>query len=1552
MAVVGGVMINALKVISKRLTKCFILVLAFSACWSLTAMAATYSLPDGALPSGCTKKGSNKINCSSVNLGLDDEVNVTKSVQWNISGNAFFNSRVKINQSGNASSLTIDVKGNLTTETDVRLVANISVDGSVTLKDRTNLTGNLNADQNITLESGVVVSGNVTALKDIVVKSAGTIAGNINSINENVTLEAGSRISGNVSARKKVELKSNVQISGNVNPGKQLNKADEVIIESGSYVTGSVTADKITNKQIGSIGGVASCNSSDGSNPVSCGSSGGTSGNCPAPQTGGSSLAGKVIVNEMSFHGDTANGDWFELYVNDGTHNLQNWKVTLRGSGGINQVITLPNVTIPWSSAPNGRFIIFAASTSHSAIQAAISKGILQQNVNLFINPNIALHNTLQEILITDASNNLVYYVGYANNQSQANNFVYSCADDYPAFADTVIKSGNDDTACTTTDGVSSGTLPSDWSAGCNGGESTVGYSNAGDSVTAIIPKYRAEHLTTGTVGQPVNVTVKACLSDDCSSLLPGAVIGQIAIQSGNAALSQTSLSFNGGQTTLQLTPSAAGTVVFALSSMQVAAGSALSPASPVCLNTANSASSGCQVTVAAAEQCFVENFANTNNWYQTNLNSTPPSLQSSPSRLRLTTDAQNQSTSITFKRSFPASGNRLTVEFDHYAYGGNGADGISLVLSDATQVPFPGSYGGSLGYAQRNNGNQGFRGGWLGVGFDEYGNYSLDSEGRVGGIGGSLRPNAIGVRGASSTNYNWLIGTNSPLSPTLQNGASFGRGDRYRITIDSTVSSAPILKLERKVSEQTSYVSLINNQNLQTLGQPAPPANLLLSFTGSTGSNTNFHEITNVQVCSVLPSVPIEIGNPIHHFRFSYSAGVTCQSNSIEVRACLNADCSQLYTQPVSVTLSASNSGSWPGDSTINLNNGVGTLALAKTETGLSVISLASSSVLPANPVQCRDTGTADANCDVRFNNTALRFSTIANQVAGIWSSENNKLQIIETVAETGACAARVASSATVGLAYQCVNPTTCIAGQQLRIQDTSISPTTNVGIQANNTGPNWLYQNAVLSFAAAESDFSLMYSDVGRLQLKARLDLTATANQPAISLEALSNEFVVRPYQINAVAAHASGSPTNVNPSTQQTGAGFIASGDPFDLYVQVLNANGQITPNFGNEQTPEQISLSYGLAYPASGLVGTITGNALTRLSTGSYSGSWLGQNLTWDEVGSLSLSAAVLDEDYLGAGAGAAQTSVPYLLGRFYPAEIRHLSSTTVNACTNFTYMDQPGISLSYMLQAVNRSGQRTHNYGVGYQNKYKLTLVAENMDNGVNFVSRMEPARLSVGNSEWVLGENSLVLANQVFSKPSPLIPADGPFTQLQLGLALDANGSADLIALAAANMNAITPGNCAGDTSCNAVKVGNPIHVRYGRLQLENVYGPEDISLPVLLTAQYWDSTSQRFVRNVDDSCTSVSSSQLDVTGVVSSATGSGTLTNGQNLPGTILLPVSGVAGTASLTYQLLTPPAALPYYLGFPWSGGTNNENPKAEAVFGRYRGNKRQIFWQEKLN
>ena len=250
------------------------------------------------------------------------------------------------------------------------------------------------------------------------------------------------------------------------------------------------------------------------------------------------------------------------------------------------------------------------------------------------------------------------------------------------------------------------------------------------------------------------------------------------------------------------------------------------------------------------------------------------PQVVSSPTvtsnRLRLTDNSGNRSTFAQLKKWFPGANNKVVVEFDFFAWGSNsGADGVSMVLSDASVAPTPGGFGGSLGYANRSGGD-GFGGGWLGIGLDEFGNFPGNGEGRRGYPAGYTAPagaavaagfarNSISVRGSGSgqsAGYALLANTGT-LATAVQTGTNTTDSTtkhRYRVTMDHSNSVNAFVSVERDTTGTgSSFTTVIPAFDIKVAaaGQAPVPENMLLSFTGSTGGSTNNHEIANVRVCA-----------------------------------------------------------------------------------------------------------------------------------------------------------------------------------------------------------------------------------------------------------------------------------------------------------------------------------------------------------------------------------------------------------------------------------------------------------------------------------------------------------------------------------------------------------------------------------------------------------------------------------------------------------------------------------------------------------------------------
>lgn len=227
---------------------------------------------------------------------------------------------------------------------------------------------------------------------------------------------------------------------------------------------------------------------------------------------------------------------------------------------------------------------------------------------------------------------------------------------------------------------------------------------------------------------------------------------------------------------------------------------------------------------------------------------------------IKLTDAVENQAGFAPFKSTAPvSSGQGISVSFNFYAYGGTGGDGIGFFLVDGNQTTIvPGGVGGSFGYAPRTDlGTPGLAGGYLGIAFDSYGNFSNPTEGRAGGP--SRIPNSIAVRGsaAASTPYNYLIGTDTlpiPLNSPLLDRASARRRAQIDLTADGVLTVR--LDLNNDLDFDDSGEIPISNFNVAAVNG-AVPGTIRFGFAASTGANTDIHEIDDFSV-TTLTGTPI----------------------------------------------------------------------------------------------------------------------------------------------------------------------------------------------------------------------------------------------------------------------------------------------------------------------------------------------------------------------------------------------------------------------------------------------------------------------------------------------------------------------------------------------------------------------------------------------------------------------------------------------------------------------------------------------------------------------
>ncbi|WP_240222512.1 DUF6701 domain-containing protein [Rheinheimera hassiensis] len=923
----------------------------------------------------------------------------------------------------------------------------------------------------------------------------------------------------------------------------------------------------------------------------------------------------------------------------------------------------------------------------------------------------------------------------------------------------------------------------------------------------------------------------------------------------------------------------------------------------------------------SGALQCLADNFPgalSTDSWV-TSISSGNFAPQVVNGRLRLTQAIGNQATSATYQRLYPSANNRVVVEFDYWAYGGNGADGLAVVLSDATITPQAGSFGGPLGYGFKP-GIPGFAGGWLGFGLDEYGNFS--NEGGTTNVG--FRPQSVVIRGSGSgTNgYNYLRGScsngtinqNSCLSPAVDGNQSTPH--RYRFIIDTRSSGSTIVSVERNTGN--GFTSLIAPFNAQSVsGQTVPPENFLLSFTGSTGGSNNIHELDNISICA-LRSNPV--GQQIDHIELTHQAtGIACVASAVQVKACLNADCSTLFTSPVSVDLSNS-AGNWQTDP-ITLTNGVGTAYLRNPGGGVATIGV-TETVPPRKAFSqtvCK-VGSNSSNCQINFANAGLLFAQadgvtpLSHQTAGV--AFNGVLRAIRTNTTTGACEARAEGSKPVRLGFSCENPSSCIAGQQFSINNTQIAGN-GAASSANRSSVNLTFNSS------GSAPLTMRYSDVGQLALHASLALPEQSPDPAITLNGSSNAFVVRPHTLAVVQAlRQNGS---ANPATQTGGNGFVAASEPFNVVIEARNADGQATPNFGKELNRQRGEAVFNqLVYPPSGNNGTFNGGAVDT-AIAALNGRQTVTGVSWNEAGSITLQAKMLNDTYLGIADISAKPASA-VIGRFYPDNFALVSSEVSNSCTNFSYMSQPALTVNYQLEAKGRGGNTLQNYHSAHYPAGAATMLTVAQDNS----TRLAAERLAVQAAQWQHGVYRVQQNNASFNR---VAAPDGPYTNMQLGLQIVSEQDSR-------NFPAFTLGT-------DALALSGTLNMRYGRLVLQNSGGPEDEPVPLAFKTEYWQGG--RFINNIEDNCSLISNSSallstisgtpaLSMTGV------GGMVQNGRFPAQSLTLAPPGVPGIWQVEYM------AEPW-LQYHWRGASANyqQNPQAEIMFGRFRGNPRQIFWRE---
>ena len=898
---------------------------------------------------------------------------------------------------------------------------------------------------------------------------------------------------------------------------------------------------------------------------------------------------------------------------------------------------------------------------------------------------------------------------------------------------------------------------------------------------------------------------------------------------------------------------------------------------------------------------------------------------------LRLTNNTGNNAKAATVPGIFPAAGNYISVEFRHYAYNGSnpGADGVAVTLSDNSIPAVPGGFGGSLGYAQRNDGvlPPGFAGGWVGIALDEWGNYQNPTEGRV--LGSGFIAQSVGVRGPGSgaNGYRWMAGTASNMGGlSIDNRASVtpAPGYMYQVIVDARNFATGIVNVavnrDSTTVDGSTYSPLFAAFNAYTeasyaLGQgwitSLVPNYWKVSFTGATGGANNIHEIGSLRICAQTV-VPTTGGTAS-----GFSAIDDAYPGAPTVPAYPNFQTGHIYTKLTGTAFSL-----W---------------VAALTGTGIST----SYSGAGAKYVQVKLVDNTDNACGPDSARTCVAACT---NKAGV---EANATQIATFV-----------SGGTTGVASP--KPTFTLNSAYKNLLAVMKECTTSACTAFTATTPACSADSFSVrptGFSSATSSDATNSATTGTPKFKAGTDtfsltLTSTgiAGFPSKYTGAakISPTVVAPATVVGTVAPTAFSAATSGTPSSTASGSTFTYSeAGAFKL----LGYN------------PATDSTSPRGVYDGA-QCGAITAAACDAIKTD-------GTTPTWTAVDSISTENDCITDSYSNTKVGGKYgcnfglTADSATIGRFIPDHFSVTSPTTTAACSTgaaFTYFGQDGFTTVFTLTAQNASNVTTQNYiGNGVTSLAKLPLTtwgaapASAASPGFGFaVGTWVPAQPAGANiaasatlptasnaNTWVAGTTTVTARHQISRPTNPAAATTVTVTAL--------------------------PVDSDGVTMATAAAIGSSLQ-RFGVLRVENAYGSELLPIRMAVRTLYCNAVTGTsctdWRTNTDDGCTAVSSTMGGLAyGAVGTPLANGNFritgtdpntgagTTGNWMPTSSSTLTSG-AGTLILNKPCVGGPGAActpatgsvdltltaPAWLQGRWSGAASGfvENPIARIKFG----------------
>ncbi len=678
-----------------------------------------------------------------------------------------------------------------------------------------------------------------------------------------------------------------------------------------------------------------------------------------------------------------------------------------------------------------------------------------------------------------------------------------------------------------------------------------------------------------------------------------------------------------------------------------------------------------------------------------------------------------------------------------------------------------------------------------------------------------------------------------------------------------------------------------------------------------------------------VVVSHTVYIPPPVDHFQFSYSSNaLTCIDQTITLAACENAACSSVYTGSVTANLTSIG---WVGGDSVTFSGGSTKLLLRNRIN--STLNLAVSSSTPAVIIgsanTCRvDGGIASPNCLLTFADAGFIFD-VPDMIAAKGKT-NIALKAVKKSDATQACIPAFSSvSKTLSFWSDYLSPNA--TGRPV-----SYPVSVEGGLVGTSAGSATAKSVAFDAFGIAT--IAVNYSDAGQMQLNA--SYSGSGSEAGLLMTG-SDQFISRPvgFCVSATATCSAG---------DATCPAFISAGTAFPLSVRAVawQSDGDTDFCAGNNGTPNYTANSLGLS---AAILAPSPANAAGSISPVTYNHSATVDGIqaipvTQSEVGVFRFD--VTPPSYFGYNLGTF-SSAP--IGRFYPdhfaVSVSDDGSLAAN-CSTSTPFSYSGEEITWLvapqltITAKNSANVTTQNYTTsGY-----LKLLVDDID-----VANVTADSSAVDSGAVPLSITSIFNTGTLNTTSFGELTYD--FSPLDLftytrEVRAEINSFTPDILMSVTDISD-SDGVAMSSSPLTFTPLAN-MDVRFGRLWLEDTYGPETLDVVMPLRAEYFDGARYRV--NIADSCTAYSSVNASVSPVTLTQvdTGSGVLNNGvSGTAGLLLLAPTSVAGmpdTGDATVTYTTPS-----WLQGDYDNNASFEDARGTVSFGLYRGHDRVIYRKE---